>query len=160
MTCIAVPYAPHSARPGPAFPGAAIPLREIRCAAIVRQARAALAAALALAILATVVRAEAELQAWIPQVLELPADAEVVTDREIGSSVRMLSVTTAAETGPLLRSWEEALRTGGYNIEQDADELLDNALEFSGPGISAAKIVANRRAENGLTLIEFDATLK
>ena len=116
-------------------------------------------AALVLAGPATMARAETQMQAWIPQVLDLPADAEVVTDREIGSTVRMFSVTTGAETGPLLESWESALRASGYDIERDTDELLDNALEFSGPGISAAKIVANRRPDDGLTLIEFDATL-
>lgn len=125
---------------------------------LIRPMRDALSA-LMLVCLASMVWAEAEIQAWIPEVLEFPADAEVVTDREIGSTVRMFSVSTAAETGPLLEGWQQALRESGFAIEQDADQLLDNALEFSGPGISAAKIVANRRTENGRTLIEFDATL-
>jgi hypothetical protein len=147
MTC-------PSARPAP------LDIRSGR--SLARPARDALAAVLFVGLLAVAptVRAEVQLQAWIPQVLDIPADAEVVTDREIGSSVRMFSVTTGAETGPLLEGWEQALRDNGYDIERDTDELLDNALEFSGPGISAAKIVANRRAENGLTLIEFDATLE
>lgn len=117
-------------------------------------------AAAALVCLATVVAyAEAALQDWIPEVVELPTDAAVVTDREIGSTVRMFSVTTGEETGPLLEGWAEALRTNGYDIERDTDELLEQAIQFSGPGIANAKIVATRSAEGGQTLIEFDATL-
>lgn len=144
MTADAPLYAPLSVR--------------FSAAAIGRHARDAIAA-LGLLCAATLVQAEVNLQDWIPQVLAFPSDAEVVTDREIGSSVRLFSVRTAEETGPLLRDWQETLRENGYAIQQDADELLDNALEFSGPGIANAKIVANRTDEDGQTVIEFDATL-
>ena len=156
MTLHFAPIAPPIASPVAGL--TARPSARAAVAALARPARDAVAA-LALVCLATIVRAEVDLQDWIPGVLVFPDDAAVVTDREIGSTVRMFSVTTAAATGPLLETWEEALRSGGYDIERDADELLDNALEFSGPGISAAKIVANRAAGEGQTLIEFDATL-
>jgi len=103
--------------------------------------------------------AEATLQAWIPDVLDVPADAEVVTDREIGSSVRMFSFATATDTGPMLDAWEEALRGGGFAIERQVDELVADTIEFSGPGIANAKIVASREDAEGRTLVQFDATL-
>jgi hypothetical protein len=125
-----------------------------------RRAGRTLATAGLIAGLAAVVAwAEAAVQDWIPEVLEFPSDAEVVTDREIGSTVRMFSVTTGEDTGALLTDWEEALRTGGYAIERESDELVEGAIEFSGPGIANAKIAATRRAADGQTLIEFDATL-
>ena len=149
MTTLTAPAAPPLARV-PSLPGAA---------ALGRPARdAALAGGLVLAATA-VAWAEMAVQDWIPETLEFPADAEMVTDREIGSTVRMFSVATGAETGPLLAAWEEALRTGGYAIDRDSEELVEGAIEFSGPGIANAKIVANRSAEDGQTLIEFDATL-
>jgi hypothetical protein len=71
----------------------------------------------------------------------------------------MFSVATAEDAGPLLAAWEEALRTSGYAIEREREELVEGSIEFSGPGIANAKIVANRTADDGQTLIEFDATL-
>ncbi len=124
-----------------------------------RAGRDAIAAGLIVCLGVALAHAEVALQDWIPDVLAMPADAEVVTDREIGSTVRMFSLSTDEDVGPLLASWEEALRNGGYSIERDTEELVEGAIEFSGPGISNAKIVANRTAEDGETLIEFDATL-
>jgi len=128
-----------------------------------RVARACLAALVSLALVAATPalaqQPESEAQDWIPKALTFPADAEIVTDRAVGSTVRMFSVTTSAEAGPLLEGWAEALRAEGYAIEQGAEELLEDAIEFSGPGIANAKIVASRTAEEGETLIEFDATL-
>lgn len=146
------PVAPLPARP---VPGVRAPV----LARLGRAARDAAVAGLLVCLGAVLAHAEVTLQDWIPEVLTLPADAEVVTDREIGSTVRMFSVSTGEDAGPLLASWEEALRTGGYAIERDTEELVEGAIEFSGPGISNAKIVANRTDEDGQTLIEFDATL-
>jgi hypothetical protein len=149
MTTLAAPFAP------PLAPGPALPSRS----ALARAARDAVLAG-GIVLLATAMAwAEMTLQDWIPAELEFPADAEVVTDREIGSTVRMFSVTTGQDSAPLLATWEEALRTNGYAIEREREELVEGAIEFSGPGIANAKIVATRSAEDGQTLIEFDATL-
>lgn len=149
MTTLTAPLAPPFAR-GFTRPSAAWLARAARDAGL----------AACLVLFATAIAwAEMTLQEWIPAELDFPADAEVVTDREIGSTVRMFSVSTAEETDPLLDRWEEALRTSGYAIERESEELVEGSIEFSGPGIANAKIVANRAAEDGQTLIEFDATL-
>ncbi|KPQ04385.1 MAG: hypothetical protein HLUCCA09_01550 [Rhodobacteraceae bacterium HLUCCA09] len=149
MTTLAAPLAPPLAL-GSTLPSAA---------GFARAARDAGLAACLVLFATAIAWAEMTLQDWIPAVLDFPADAEVVTDREIGSTVRMFSVSTGEESGPLLAAWEEALSTSGYAIQSEAEELVEGSIEFSGPGIANAKIVANRTTENGQTLIEFDATL-
>ena len=149
MTTLAAPFAPPFAR-RPTLPSGAALARSVRDPAL----------AACLVLLATAVAwAEISLQDWIPAQLEFPADAEVVTDREIGSTVRMFSVTTREDTAPLLAAWEETLRTNGYAIERERGELVEGAIEFSGPGIANAKIVATPSADDDRTLVEFDATL-
>ena len=106
-----------------------------------------------------VVHAEAHLQDWIPDVLSLPDDAEVVSDRAIGSTVRMLSITTQTDVGALFAEWEESLETNGYPIVSAEGEVLENFIEFSGPGIANAKIILAPTTEDGRNVIEFDATL-
>ncbi|RDC73345.1 hypothetical protein DLJ49_07175 [Rhodovulum sp. 12E13] len=149
MTTFAAPIAP------PFAPGSV----RLPVVGVARAARDATLAALVVLCATALAWAEMALQDWIPAELDFPADAQVVTDREIGSTVRMFSVATGEETGPLLERWEEALRTSGYAIERESEELVEGSIEFSGPGIANAKIVANRVAEDGQTLIEFDATL-
>jgi hypothetical protein len=120
-----------------------------------------LAGALVLVGLACVAAsADVARQDWIPEAVSLPDDAEVVTDRAIGSSVRIFSFRTSAEVGPLLAEWEAALQDAGYAIERGRSELVDGAIEFRGEGIANAKIVATRGAEGGHTVMEFDATLE
>jgi hypothetical protein len=99
-------------------------------------------------------------QDWVPAVLRMPADAEVLSDRSVGSSVRMFSVSTTEEVAPLLDEWQEALRLDGYVIDQGSSELLDGSVEFSGRGISNAKIVEAPTTADGLAVIQFDATLR
>jgi len=103
--------------------------------------------------------AEIALQDWIPEGLAMPEDAEIVTDREIGSTVRLFAFSTGAEPGPMLADWEETLRNDGYAIVREIDELVARSIEFTGPGIVNAKIVATRENADGLTVVEFDATL-
>ncbi|PWK61720.1 hypothetical protein [Roseicyclus mahoneyensis] len=105
-------------------------------------------------------RIEAWTQDWVPPVLEVPADATLLTDREIGSTVRMFSFSTGADVDALFEAWEAALRDGGFPIDQGADDLLERSIEFSGRGISNAKIVAGVTSEDGRTVIEIDATLQ
>lgn len=105
------------------------------------------------------VYAEELLQDWIPDVLTIPDDMEVVTDRAIGSTVRMFSIATGADVDTLFRDWEESLNDNGYTIQQGAGDLLDRSIEFSGSGIANAKIIVAPTTEDGRSLIEFDATL-
>ena len=98
-------------------------------------------------------------QDWVPGVLRLPADAEALTDRAIGSSIRMFSITTDEEAGALLDEWQTALDENGFVIKQASGELLERAIEFSGEGIANAKIVSASPTAEGRAVIKFDATL-
>ncbi|MEY8838261.1 hypothetical protein AB9K41_04360 [Cribrihabitans sp. XS_ASV171] len=109
---------------------------------------------------AAIVHADEPLQDWIPDVLAFPEDAEIVADRSIGSSVRMFSISTGENAQELLSTWEESLNVNGYRVTRSEGELLDQSIEFSGPGIANAKIIVAPTTEEGQTLIEFDATLE
>ena len=98
-------------------------------------------------------------QDWVPEILAVPQDAELLTDRSVGSTIRLFSFSTAADVDQLFIDWETALREGGYVIDQGADDLLDRSIEFSGTGIANAKIVAGVTDQDGRTVIEVDATL-
>ena len=121
-----------------------------------------IAAAAAIVWLASLVaHAEIAVQDWIPEVLIFPDDAEVVADRAVGSAIRMYSVTTEADGAEVLGLWQAALEEAGFIISARRDDLLPNSVEFSGPGIINAKIVATTSpVDDGRTLIEFDATLE
>ncbi len=106
-----------------------------------------------------VVYADGLRQDWIPEVLTIPDDAEVATDRAIGSTVRMFTITTGADVDELLAVWEESLRSSGYHVAQGADDLLKRSIEFSGPGIANAKIIVAPTTADGRSIIDFDATL-
>lgn len=99
-------------------------------------------------------------QDWVPLILRMPVDADFSSVRAIGSSVRMFSVTTTEDADALLLEWEEALRENGYRIDQSRDDKLDRSIEFSGSGISNAKIVAATSTTQGPTTLKFDATLR
>lgn len=106
-----------------------------------------------------VVHAEEHLPDWIPEVLAMPEDAEVVTDRAIGSTVRMLSIATGADIDALFAEWQQSLNEGDYPIKRGAEDLMDRAIEFSGPGIANAKIILAPTTDDGRSVIDFDATL-
>jgi hypothetical protein len=65
-------------------------------------------------------------------------DAEVVTDRAVGSTLRMFSGTTDGDVDALFADWEERLNGKGNTVSQGADDLPDHSIEFSGPGIAHA----------------------
>jgi hypothetical protein len=117
-----------------------------------------LAACLSLAA-TMVLHADDAPQSWVPDVLELPADREVISDRSIGSTLRMFSVTTERDPEALLAEWEAALRASGYAIVQAQSDIVDQAIEFSGEGIGNAKIAVAPATADGRAVIEFDATL-
>jgi len=149
--------------PAPALPGSAALSALIgaaRAARIRLAARDMLAAALIVLSASAIVYAEERLQDWIPEVLVFPDDTEVVKDRAIGATVRMLSITTDADIDTLFAAWEESLRENGYPLARSDNELLNGSIEFSGPGIANAKIILSPTAYEGQSLIEFDATLR
>ena len=123
------------------------PLRDMLIAALMVMAATA------------VVYAEEHLQDWFPDALTIPADAEVVTDRAIGSTLRLFSISTHADVDALFTEWEEKLTNSGYPVTQGADDLLERSIEFSGPGIANAKIIVAPATADGRNIIEFDATL-
>lgn len=118
-----------------------------------------IAAALIVLSANAIVYADERFQDWIPDVLAIPEDAEVVTDRAIGSSVRMFSISTGANVETLFADWEESLSTNGYPVTQKEGELQGRSIEFSGPDIANAKIILAPITDEGRHLIEFDATL-
>ena len=104
-------------------------------------------------------QAEEAPQSWVPAVLHMPDDIDVLTDREIGSSLRMFSVSTGVDVDELLSEWEAALREAGYTIILAEVETLDRVIEFSGQDISNAKIAVTPSMVDDRHVIEFDATL-
>lgn len=118
-----------------------------------------LIAALIVLTASAVVSADEQIPDWVPDVLVMPDDAEIVTDRAIGSTVRMFSIATASDVDALFTAWEESLSTNGYPVTQGAEEVLDRAIEFSGQGIANAKIIVAPTTDGARHLIEFDATL-
>ncbi|MEE4120291.1 MAG: hypothetical protein V2I65_14895 [Paracoccaceae bacterium] len=104
--------------------------------------------------------AQGSRQDWLPEALKLPDDMEIVADRQIGSTIRMLKFHTFADAEDLLVMWEDALRSNGYAIGRGQDEPLDGLIEFSGSEIVNAKIIAATRDEDRRSVIEIDATLR
>ncbi len=123
------------------------------------QVRDIFIAAMILLTASVVVHADEHIQSWIPDVLTMPEDTELVADRAIGSKLRMFSISTGADVDALFIDWEESLNTNGYPVAQRDNELLDRSIEFSGPGIVNAKIIVLPASSDGQTVIEFDATL-
>ena len=109
---------------------------------------------------AMILHAEETRPDWLPDELLLPADSEVLTDRAIGSTLRMFSFSTQSDAEALLIEWEQALRRGNYTIDQTREDVLDQVIEFSGHDIINAKIVIPPLNTDGRTVVEFDATLK
>lgn len=98
-------------------------------------------------------------QSWVPEVLEMPEDSEVLSDRAVGSSLRMFSFSTATDVDALLDQWEEALDLDGYTLLAAQIETLDRVIEFSGQGINNAKIAVQPIKIDGRYVIELDATI-
>ena len=119
-------------------------------------------AAIAALVLAQPLRAGPgiEVQDWIPGAVEMPGDAEVKTDRAIGSSIRLFEITTAEDVDTLLSGWRAALEENGYQVEEPSVEMDVQQVKFTGPGIGNAKISVAPSAADGRNVLSFDASLK
>ncbi|HEV8034859.1 hypothetical protein [Yoonia sp.] len=99
-------------------------------------------------------------QTWVPKEVVLPEDAEVLSEREIGSSLRMFSFSTQDDVDDLLATWQEDLRLAGYSVMDAEGATMERTIEFSGNGINNAKIAVVPAASEEQNVIQFDATLR
>lgn len=151
MTCTpANPFLPTGPRPAVASLRTALPRLFVKDVLI--------AAWLVLAA-SVVVHADAQRHDLSPDVLAIPDDEEVVTDRAICSTFRMFFIATGADVDALFADWEESLSGNRYPVTQGADDLLDRLIKFSGPCITNPKIIVAPTTDDGRSIIEFDATL-
>jgi hypothetical protein len=123
---------------------------------LIRTARSALVA-LVLGI-ATVAAAE-QPQSWIPEEITLPEDMDIVTDRSIGSAIRVFTFTTKEDGDVLADLWREALETGPYQVKPAAEGLDQRLIEFSGGRVQNGQIAFSRGADSTDTMVQFDASL-
>lgn len=107
----------------------------------------------------TPTESQQQLQEWLPNVLEIPEDVEVLADRKIGSNLRMLTLSTSVDVDDLFE-WEDALRANGYAIGRLRDEPPYRVIEFNGTGIVNAKIIAGLGGNDERTVIQIDATVR
>jgi hypothetical protein len=116
-------------------------------------------AAVALVLGMAPVIADEQPQSWIPQEIILPDDMEVVTDRRIGSAIRVFTFTTAEDGETLADTWREALETGPYQVMPAAEGLDQRLIEFSGGRVQNGQIAFSRGADGTNTMVQFDASL-
>jgi len=154
-----VRQAPTAARPGKPIPGLPTGGRFRHSNVSIWLLAVCIAIALILRA-TTAAESQERLQGWLPDILELPEDVEVIADRQIGSTIRMLTLRTSADVEDLLVDWEEALRANGYAVGRGRNEPVDGVIEFSGTGIVNAKIIAAPADDDERGLIEIDATLR
>lgn len=96
---------------------------------------------------------------WIPEEIEMPEDLEIVTDRSIGSAIRVFTFTTAEDTDVLADRWREALTIGPYQVQPPAEGMDQRLIEFSGGRIQNGQIAFMRGADGTDTTVTFDASL-
>lgn len=98
-------------------------------------------------------------QSWIPEEISLPEDMEIVTDRSIGSAIRVFTFTTAEDTDSLADRWREALTNGPYQVQPPSEGMDQRLIEFSGGRIQNAQIAFSQGAASTDTTVQFDASL-
>ncbi len=96
---------------------------------------------------------------WLPPPLDLPSDAEVSINAEVGSSARMLQFSTDEDPDALLERWRTALREGGYAIDDSLAQIEERQIQFSGPSVDSAQVVVLPAAGAGRVTLQVDATL-
>jgi len=116
-------------------------------------------AAVALFLSAPLLQAEERDMSWIPEEIDLPEDMEILTDRSIGSVIRLFTFTTAEDTDVLADRWRDALLTGPYQVQPPAEGMDQLLIEFSGGRIRNGQIAFMRGAEGTDTTVQFDASL-
>jgi hypothetical protein len=116
-------------------------------------------AAAALLLSIAPVLADEQPQSWIPSEIALPDDMEVVTDRRIGSAIRVFTFTTKEDGETLADTWREALETGPYQVMPAAEGLDQRLIEFSGGRVQNGQIAFSRGADGSNTMVQFDASL-
>lgn len=99
-------------------------------------------------------------ESWIPEVIALPDDAEMQTNRNIGPRIRMLSFSTETDAAELLEEWSVALKADGYSLRPQRAELSGTTIEFSGGDILNAKVETSASIEDDRAVITLDATLR
>ncbi len=105
------------------------------------------------------VLAEDHPQSWIPQEITLPDDIEIVTERSIGSVIRVFTFTTKEDGDALADLWRDALETGPYQVKPAAEGLDQRLIEFTGGRVQNGQIAFSRGADSTDTLVQFDASL-
>jgi hypothetical protein len=95
---------------------------------------------------------------WIPAEITLPADKEVVMDRQIGSANRMYSFTTQENGDDLADTWRAALESGPFQVKPPAEGMDQRLIEFSGGRIQNGQISFVTSADTGITTVQFDAS--
>lgn len=108
----------------PTGPGRAV--ANLRSTLLRLPVRDALVAAWLVLATSAVVYADEHLQDWIPDVRAIPDDAEVVTDRAIGSTA------TSADVDALFADWEESLSNNGYPVTQALKTCRTGRSSFPG----------------------------
>jgi hypothetical protein len=121
--------------------------------------RTARSALVALVLGTATVTAEEQPQSWIPEEITLPEDMEIVTDRSIGSAIRVFTFTTREDGDALADLWREALETGPYQVKPAAEGLDQRLIEFSGGRVQNGQIAFSRGADSTDTTVQFDASL-
>jgi hypothetical protein len=96
---------------------------------------------------------------WIPAEIILPADREIVMDRQIGSANRMLSFTTTEDAELLADAWRAALEQGPYQVTPPAEGMDGRLIEFSGGRVQNGQITFMRGADSTRTTVQFDASI-
>ncbi len=96
---------------------------------------------------------------WLPAALELPSDATIALNAEVGASARLLQFSTDEDADALLERWRTALVAADYLIDQSLTQIEERQIQFSGPDIDAGQIVVLPAAGEGRVTLQIDATL-
>jgi hypothetical protein len=96
---------------------------------------------------------------WLPTALELPEDARISLNAEVGASARMLQFSTDEDADALLERWREALIGADYLIDQSLTQIEERQIQFSGPDVDSAQVVVLPAAGAGRVTLQIDATL-
>lgn len=115
-------------------------------------------ATLCLALLA-LPAAAADRPEWLPKALDLPEDALISLNAEVGASARMLQFSTDQDADALLAKWRDALIEADYMIDASLTQIEERQIQFSGHDVDSAQVVVLPAAGAGRVTLQIDATL-